>query len=647
MFKLKPTTHAGYYWLFYAFCLLLVSVGTSTVAQSKSKAELICDTISQNLNAAKNDTAKLNAVLIKIRRCRRKIGKHYEPFLSEYIEKTKAVNYQYGLMKAYDFLGLQKRYNESYQEAVELHLLSLEIAKGLNDTLQMCYNYNNLGQAYRKQDLNAIALPYFHRALNLQEQMGHEKSASYTHNTLGATYLSQQEFDKALYHLKTSNKLAIARNDIRTMSFNYGMIGEIYLINNEPDKAIPFFNKALKIKKKLNYDKGIAVTLHLLAQAYFQKQELQKAEALFSEAIEIHQKYNNKRYLSLCYAYMGKIYTQQNRFNDAETTLMKALKMADEVHSIEQLILVNDALNELYGQNNQWDKAYTYLLATNNWQDSLNIAKYEKTIQSLEIGYQTQKKEQQIAILSSANKIKTQRIRLGIAIIIILMLVLSFVFYILSIRKKNALLQEEKLRQQLLKSQMNPHFIFNSLGSIQNYMYRNEPDKAARYMGNFAKLTRSILNNSSSDTVSLDEEIETLTNYLELEQMRMKRAFDYKISYSDELETELINIPPLLLQPFVENAIKHGLREFSEGGFIRLSFIEVNNFIRIEIEDNGIGINQTSSDKSHKSLATQIFKQRISILANNYPDLPQAQIKDLSDDNKTGTLVVVHLPIME
>ncbi|MCU4155609.1 tetratricopeptide repeat protein [Carboxylicivirga sp. A043] len=636
------------FWYIFLPGIFILFCGNSAPAQTKSKSELICDTIRLTLNEASNDTAKLHAALTKIRRCRRKIGNNYEPFLEDFILKASHADYQYGLMKAYDFLGLQKRYNESYDEAIMLHQRSLEIAKLLGDTLQMCYNYNNLGQAYRKQDLNILALPYFHKALAMQELLGNDKSASFTHNTLGATYLAQNELDKASYHLEKSNQIAERRNDKRTMAFNYGMLGEIQLMRNEPDEALPLFEKALIIKEELNYDKGIAVTLHLMAQAYYQKGDYKKAESIFNQAIAIHRRYKNKRYLSLCYAYIGKIQIAQQKYSQAEKSLTKAKDMANDVHSIEQLVLIHEAFTQLYKTSDNWPLAYTHLKASNAWKDSLNAAKYQKQIQNLEIDYQTQQKEQQIEILSSANEIKTQRIRLGIAIIALLLISLAFVFYMLSVRKKNAQQQEEKLRQQLLKSQMNPHFIFNALGSIQNYMYRNKPETAARYMGNFAKLTRSILNNSSNDKITLDEEIETLTHYLELEQMRMKDTFQYQINFSEDLETELIHVPPMLLQPFIENSIKHGIKNMHEGALITLSFSETDDFICANIEDNGIGINQSanSNNKLHKSLATEIFKQRMAIIKNNYPALPQPVIKDLSDENKSGTLVTVYLPIL-
>ncbi|WP_185968914.1 tetratricopeptide repeat protein [Carboxylicivirga sp. M1479] len=611
-------------------------------------AKAIYNSISQELKDNAADTAKMREILLKIRRKRRKLENNYQPLMADFIEYCKANNNQPSLMKSLDYMGLQERYNEKYNSAFLYHQQSLTIALDLQDSNQMCYNYNNLGQVYRKQDLYTLAVPFFYKALAIQERLKDTKGASYTHNTLGATYLAQQEYAKALYHLSASNQMALERNDKRTMSFNHGLIGEIHLQRLQPDSALVYFQLALELKKKLNYDKGMAVTYHLMGIAYYQKEDFQQAIDLFGKAIEIHERYKTKRYLSLCHAYMGKISLKKNDLSKAEEELKLAEQMAQDVHSIEQLIIINEALTELSKLQSNWQNAYLYQQQTNQWKDSINAAKYRKEIQSLDINYQTEKKEQQIKILSADNEIKNQRLRLGFAVIFILILMLAFVLFILKVRKRNAHQQQEKLRQQLLKSLMNPHFIFNALGSIQNYMYKNEPKAAARYMGNFARLTRSILNNSSNDEVALIEEIDTLKNYLELEQMRVNKAFDYSIDYTEDLETEFIQVPPMLLQPFIENAIKHGVKHLSENGQISLHLNEENNYICAIIKDNGIGINSTcqTSNEEHKSKATEIFNQRMAIIKNDIPNLPAPEILDLSDIGGQGTQVKVYLPIL-
>ncbi|WP_066630384.1 tetratricopeptide repeat-containing sensor histidine kinase [Labilibacter marinus] len=628
--------------------ILLIHPSQMVVGQTISRDVFLNDSISQQIKLAKSDTTMMYGLLKSIRRHRRSLKKYYKPLLVIYVGLSKDVGYRYGEMKSLDILGLQERYDENYDKSISLHNESLQIALQLKDSSQLCYNYNNLGQAYRKQDLNELAIKYFYLALEMYEHKGMTRQASYTHNTLGATYFAQDEYDKSAYHLNVSLNLAIDNKDKRTMSYNYGSLGEIMLKQNKGDEALAYFKKALKIKEELNYDKGMAVTYHLMGEAWFMKKNYPVSILWFQKAIKIHEKYNTQRYLSHCYAFLGKISLAKNELNNSTKYLDKADQCAENVHSIENLILIGDAKVELLGKQNRWEKAMQIMANTNSLRDSIRMARYQKEIQTLEIGYQTEQKEQQIEILSAENQIKNQRLRLGIAIIVILVLGLAFAYSVIVSRKRTTKLKEEKLQQQLLKSQMNPHFIFNALASIQNYMYRNDPKKAARFMGNFASLARSILNNSSADYISLEEEINTLQNYLELEQMRGNGSFSYSLNYDDDLETEFIQIPPMLLQPFIENAIKHGVKDMDSGGLIELNILDKEDLLYVEVEDNGVGIKSSENRKNngHVSMATSIFKQRISILKSNYPNLPEPEMIDLSNEGGRGTLVKVYLPIL-
>jgi len=201
-----------------------------------------------------------------------------------------------------------------------------------------------------------------------------------------------------------------------------------------------------------------------------------------------------------------------------------------------------------------------------------------------------------------------------------LLFVLIIVAYIKyrekKIKEKNEVLL---LEQKLLRSQMNPHFIFNSLTSIQSFIFENNPIEAGSYLSKFSELIRSILYNSREEFISLDKEIKTLENYLEIQQLRYSNNFDYKIDVDPEIDMEMVAIPPMLAQPFIENSVEHGIKQIEERGFISVNFSLTDESIILTIEDNGIGIEATQKLKDnkareHKSLATIITKERIEIL---------------------------------
>jgi sensor histidine kinase YesM len=197
---------------------------------------------------------------------------------------------------------------------------------------------------------------------------------------------------------------------------------------------------------------------------------------------------------------------------------------------------------------------------------------------------------------------------------------------------------------------MNPHFIFNVLGSIQNFMMQNDTRKASDFLSQFASLTRATLNNSAAETISLADEISMLKNYIELEKMRKGDKFDYQIQYDEEMEIDFIQIPPMLIQPFIENAIKHGLKKMESGGFLRIKITDKTDWIEFEIEDNGEGIQESSAkQKDHKSMAMEIFEKRRKLIQQKHKKDFGFELQNLRDVNPdlSGVRIRIDVPIIE
>ncbi len=181
-------------------------------------------------------------------------------------------------------------------------------------------------------------------------------------------------------------------------------------------------------------------------------------------------------------------------------------------------------------------------------------------------------------------------------------------------------------------------------------MMKNETKRAAGYLNNFALLTRNILEHSAQEFVSVSEEIETLRNYIELEKMRLDNSFEFEINYNEDWEGDFINIPPMLIQPFVENAIKHGLNNLEHKGFLELNFEDKGAILHIEITDNGVGINseRLKPIRKHKSMSMGIFEQRKIIFAKRTKQAIGLEVIDRSTINSdlTGTLIKIDIPIV-
>jgi sensor histidine kinase YesM len=204
------------------------------------------------------------------------------------------------------------------------------------------------------------------------------------------------------------------------------------------------------------------------------------------------------------------------------------------------------------------------------------------------------------------------------------------------------------MEHKMLRSQMNPHFIFNSLMAIQNYMLKNDAEKSADYLAEFASLIRLILTSSRSDKISLNDEIKITNYYLSLQKMRFKNKFEYSIFVGDNIDRESYSIPPMLIQPFVENAVEHGLRLFKNNdGRIIVNFMIEDSELIITIEDNGPGIStdEIKNDNDHISYATQITNERIMTIDNMKGGKITLLINNIIEDGITkGTLVKFLIP---
>lgn len=237
------------------------------------------------------------------------------------------------------------------------------------------------------------------------------------------------------------------------------------------------------------------------------------------------------------------------------------------------------------------------------------------------------------------------------------LLILLFVFVVVMIviyRIRELKLQNKaaSLEQRFLRSQMNPHFIFNSLGAIQSFIFKNEPIVAATYLSNFSDLVRMILNNSRQDLISLQTEVKTLNQYLDLQVLRFGDKFDYEIEKDDDLDLEDVFIPPMLAQPFIENSIEHGFKGMQSKGLIQVCFKIIDDKIVLVCQDNGMGINASikekeQQNKKYKSLATKITRDRIAVLNKVHKSNIQLEILDLKDISKQeqGTRIEIKIPM--
>lgn len=309
---------------------------------------------------------------------------------------------------------------------------------------------------------------------------------------------------------------------------------------------------------------------------------------------------------------------------------------------------------ELSGKINRTDSLNSSVLVLNN----LPSGDYQLTV--FAANSKLQKSKACIKIQFSVEPpfyLKTWFIA-GIAITVCVLLVLINRLYITRIKKReeennriNKLINASKLTA--IQAQMNPHFIFNSINSIQNYILQKKEKDAYTYLAKFSKLIRMVLHHSDKTQIALYEEIDLMRTYIEIEQLRFDNSFDYEINVDDSVNEQEIFIPPMLIQPYIENAIWHGIMHLDKQrkGLLAVSFIVENQLLKISIQDNGVGRKESLSykkDTEHKPVAMSLSQKRLEIMADVFKQKNIAiHITDLvdTDNNATGTRIELYLPL--
>lgn len=552
---------------------------------------------------------------------------------------AKIANY---LGNEYAMLGNFTLSNEAYIRALESAQKNGDAGEIAKISMNLASNYNFTGD-YDK------AITYGLYALKTKETANNLTRICYHYVAVGNIFKETNNIDKWNEYTMKAYKMKDIEgcSNIGDIAKIYNSLGGIAEQRNELDKALAYYDTLQIISTEAGFYQGISTALTNSADIYKQKGDYPKA---LSMALEAEQYFDGNPYERIFNNnFKAELYQEMNKPE-------KGLELAKENFGISEIEYYSTeklkCLELLYSLNaalSNFPEALAWGDSARAFESKLRNEEIIKSLEELETKYQTEKKEQQIELLTAENEIKNQRIQLGIILLVVLILVVLLILYIYRVRRKEAELIQNDLQQQVLRSQMNPHFIFNVLGSIQNFMLANDTSNAARYLSRFASLTRSTLEYSSEEKITLTKEIEMLKNYIELEQMRMPGKFTYEIAADENLESDFIEIPPMMIQPFVENSIKHGFKTLDRPGELLLKITEGNDFIEFRLEDNGKGITEKKeSDNSHRSMAMLIFEKRRKLIQKKYNKDVFFQLTNLnqSSNQKTGVKITIKLPVL-
>ena len=574
------------------------------------------------------------------------IYKHkYDTLKMRIFEQKSILNYyKEGEIFANIMLGNQYRNKSLFPKAEKILKAALQRSKEENLIEYQIVSLNMLGVVYRRQAMVKEALDYHQKALQLAENEKNKtetlnKSIAVSYNSMGNIYLELKEYNLALEHFNKS--LAIEKE-----------------ANNNLDLALNNYKKSLDYNNQINSTVGKVISNNSIGSIYLKQNKPELALKTIAPTIPLALQTKDQFYIGMAYINLGWAQNELNLLKPAKINLDKGLKIA-KTYNLQSL--ESDAKYQLslwyekHNNNKEALKLYKEAAALEEEISGKNNSQYVNT---LRIRYETEKKNNQILELSNANKLAEANLEQNkkttyflLSGLVLLGLAIFFFYRQRQLKKDKKIL---RLEQDMLRNQMNPHFIFNSLNSIKLYIINNEKENAVYYLNKFSKLIRKILIASTEKEISLKDELETMDLYMNIENIRFSNQIHYNITVDENIDTETIKIPSLVLQPFLENALWHGLSAKKDDKFISLIVSKSQNqFITISIIDNGIGRDASQKIKKNKllkqkSLGIEITKQRLANFSKNYTEQYDLMINDLHDDKNqpSGTCVILKLPII-
>jgi tetratricopeptide (TPR) repeat protein len=634
--------------------LLLYFFLLSSFCFSQSSPEI--DSLLSTVNSIKNDTQKVSIFNhVTQLYCAIDFDKALYYNQKALHLATKA-NLPRKLAEAYNIQGIIflnqgkiKEADTSLNKAIELH-------KKNHNTKGIASGYGNLGAMYYMIGSYNKSLSYNLKCLKLNEEMKDKNGVAITLLNIANIYFIQKNYAEAKKYYNGSRLAQKELNHLHDELSALNNIAIVLIAEEKPDEALLYLDT---IKKAIDGkgDDFLLENAYIMSGkgiCYKLKGEYSKAHEYMNTAKELYKKLNNSYKEIEITGIISALYIKEGDYKKALESSFDYLNKAKSVDAKQHEMDAYQFIYESYSGLNDHENALKYHKRFIAQKDSVLNNENLKNLSELETKYETEKKESENKLLMQTNLIQQLRISRSNYFIVVILTALAFVILIalLFIRqsKLNSQQRTMLLEQRLLRSQMNPHFIFNSLIAIESYIYKNEPKEAGRYLSGFAKLMRMILENSREEYISLSKEIKTLEYYLELQKNRFDNSFDYVIELPPGFDPDSIAIPPMLAQPFIENSIEHGLKNNDKKGKITIRFSLKNDQLIFEVIDNGIGLERSMAEstinKTHRSMATTITMERLSVLNKRKRKKIKLNIDEIKDSLNAvlGTQVSFAIP---
>jgi hypothetical protein len=433
-------------------------------------------------------------------------------------------------------------------------------------------------------------------------------------------------FDSALYRYNLFDTSNVPEIDLRIFLVSKG---EYFMLSGQYEKALPNLLRGLAIHKKLNDGNEIIRTVLDLATTYNSLHNENQTLLFAREGLNLGLKTRARQRMRDAYKLLYLVYDSRGETDSA-------------YYYYRSYIQTKESLT---------DDQTKGKFAASEYVQKIGLLNNEKLINQQKLKIQEQQLKNEALIRN-----------ILIAFVFVVLLLSLLLLRNTLLKRRNEKLKNEnvyrelqhkssEMEMQALRAQMNPHFIFNCLNSINRFIMKNESQAASDYLTQFSRLIRLVLTNSKKAWIPLEDEMDMLRLYLDMEKLRFKNAFDYDLYCSEGVDPSSLCIPPLLLQPFVENAIWHGLMHKKEKGLVTISFRVENDILYCTVIDNGVGRSAAAnagskSSQAHKSMGIQITRERLALINGEFNDDKVVfNIEDMTDKTgqPSGTKVNLHI----
>jgi tetratricopeptide (TPR) repeat protein len=619
--------------------IFLLLVKTSLSQQSYQK---IVDSLSNSLQRhIGSDTIRLNLYINLAINMRGIDSKKSLLMADSAIKLAGLLKDKHKLGLSYNAKSLVLYQTGDFSKGADMANTAVEIFKKLNDTKERINSLNtgvgHLTQLARYTE----ALDRLHEILRIIEPLNDKNKTANAYGNIGVIYLRLKKYEEAIQYYNKAGEIFLGIKDSLKIALVYGNIGSAYLEKGDYAKAIESNLKAYTINSAIAAKKGMANNLLDIGSAYGKAGEYLKGLEYLKQALKLYDEIGAINNLSLVNSYIADIIMRMpenllrnhvipvaNRNETALYYQIRAIEMARKTKDIEMLSKQLYGLHDIYLKQNKYKKALEAYKEHVVINDSALSNKEKNEIELKQLQFENEKEK---AVLEERHnaEVNREKDKKKVAITVALLIVIASAFVFIFYRKRQvskAKQQEAELKAEIadtemkvMRLQMNPHFIFNSLNSISDYIRRNNAGEADEYLSKFARVMRMTLENSEQQAISLQDDLKALELYMQLETKRLNDKFTYEIKVADDIDKENTLVPPMIFQPFVENSIWHGISKKEGKGHILITISKEGEMLHCTIDDDGIGRQQSALisegiNKEKQSLGMKITKARIDML---------------------------------